>query len=145
MKTISREGYSKSFEFDSPEYFEQHEGFEEIGENVYEAETRGESAIIIYDKASDIIDVVGDFKAVRAVQWNHRQEFGANAGFNNGVSEHYQPERPVESEAVKEALEEFGVETEGLEPEQKPRVVADGGRSEEISQEKYWLGNERFD
>lgn len=129
MKAISREGYSKSFEFDSPEYFEQQEGFEEIGENVYKAETRGESAIIIYDKASDIIDVVGSFNAVRGVQWSHRQEFGANAGFNNGVSEHYRPGRPIESEAVKEALEEFGVETEGLELEEKPRVVADGGEA----------------
>jgi len=129
VKAISREGYSKSFEFDSPEYFEQQEGFEEIGENVYKAETRGESAIIIYDKASDIIDVVGNFKAVRGVQWNHRQEFSANADFNNGVSEHYRPGRPIESEAVKEALEEFGVETEGLEPEQKPRVIADGGEA----------------
>lgn len=152
MRAISREGYSKSFEFDRPEYFDKQESFEEISGNVYEAEIRDGSAIIIYNEnqnSLDTIDVIGDFQAVRGIQWNHRQEFGANAGFNNGVREHYSPEGPIESERVREALEEFGVDTQGLEPEQKekPRVAADGGRPQTFpGQEEYaQLGNEHFE
>lgn len=152
MRTISREGYSKSFEFDRPDYFEGREGFDEIGDGIYEADIRGESAIIIYNEnqnTPDTIDIIGNFKAVRGLQWTHRQEFGADAGFNNGVGEHYSPEGPIESEAVREALKEFGVDTQGLEPEQKekPKVAADGGRPQRFPEQEDYaqLGNERFD
>ncbi len=152
VRAISREGYSKSFEFDRPDYFEEAPGFEEIGDGIYQAEVREESAVIIYNEnqdSADTIDLVGDFQAVRGIQWNHRQEFGANAGFNSGVGEHYSPEGPIESEAAREALEEFGVDTEGLEPEQKekPKIAADGGRPQSFpDQEEYaQLGNEHFE
>lgn len=152
MIAISREGYSKSFEFDRPDYFEQQEGFEEIGDGIYQAEVRDGSAVAIYNENSgspDTVDVIGDFQAVRGIQWSYRQEFGADAGFNNGVGEHYSFEGKIESEAAREALEEFGVDTEGLEPDQKekPRVAADGGRPQEFpGQEEYaQLGNEIFD
>jgi hypothetical protein len=152
VKTLSREGYSKSFEFDRPEYFESRESFEEIDEGVYQAEMRDGSAIIMYNEnegSPDTIDVIGDFQAVRGIQWEHRQEFGANAGFNNGVGEHYSPEGPIESERVREALEEFGVDSQGLEPEQKekPKVAADGGRPQTFpgQQEYAQLGNEHFE
>lgn len=126
MIAISREGYSKSFEFDRPEYFEQQEGFEEIGDGIYQAEVRDGSAVVIYDEVSETIDIVGDFQAVRGLQWSHRQELGADAGFNNGVGENYSPDDPIESEEARKALQEFGVDTQGLEPEQKekPKVRA---------------------
>jgi hypothetical protein len=152
VRAISREGYSKSFEFDRPEYFQGREGFEEIGDGIYQAEVRDGSAVIIYNEnqdSADTIDVVGEFQAVRGIQWNHRQEFGADAGFNNGVGQHYSPDGTIESETARKALQEFGVDTEGLEPEQKekPKVAADGGRPGRFpSQEEYaQLGNERFE
>lgn len=121
MITIRREGYSKSFEFDSPEYFEEHENFTEIGDDIYRADMRGESALILYNEDTHTIDVVGDFNAVRGIQTSYRQQFGAAAGFNNGVGEHYNPQKPIESEAARKALKEFGVETSGLEPEEKEK------------------------
>ena len=126
---MSREGYSKSFEFDRPEYFEQEGDFEEIGDGIYQAEVRDGSALVIYNEngdSPDTIDIIGDFQAVRGLQWSYRQEFGASAGFNNGVGQHYSPEDPIESEQAREALQEFGVDTQGLEPEQKekPKVRA---------------------
>lgn len=128
MKDITREGYSKSFEFDSPEYFEQHEDFEEIDDGIYKAEMRGESALVIYNEADEgegTVDIVGEFNAVRGVQWNHRQQLGADAGYNNGVGQHYELEEPVENEDAREALEEFGVETRGLEQEERMPVASD--------------------
>ncbi|MFB6174975.1 MAG: hypothetical protein ABEJ87_03275 [Candidatus Nanohalobium sp.] len=149
MRAITREGYSKSFEFDRPDYFSDQEGFEEIGDGIYKTEVRDESAIIIYNEASNTIDIVGEFQAVRGIQWSHRQEFGADAGFNNGVGKHYSPEGPIESKAAREALQEFGVETQGLEQDQKerPKVAADGGRPQTFpGQEEYaQLGNEHFE
>lgn len=126
MKIIAREGYSKSFEFESPEYFEEHEDFTQIDESIYQADIRGESALIIYNEnqgASDTIDIVGEFNAVRGAQWNHRQKFGADKGFNNGVRDHYEPDRPIESKQARKALREFGVDTQGLEPEEKEKVT----------------------
>lgn len=122
MRTITREGYSKSFTFDDPEYFEEHEDFEEIDDGIYQAELRGESALIIYNEAEEgpsTVDIVGEFNAVRGVQWNHRQKLGADTGYNNGVSQHYDPEGLVQNEDAIEVLQEFGVEVQELEPEQE--------------------------
>lgn len=124
MKTISREGYSKSFRFDDPDYFEENEEFQEIGDGVYSIDIRDESAVIVYNEERETVDVVGDFNAVRGVQWNYRQDFGADAGFNNGVGEHYEPERAFRSEDAVKALQEFGVAAEGLETDEREKPVA---------------------
>jgi len=121
---MNREGYSKSFTFDNPQYFEDHQDFEEIEDNVYEVEMRDKSAIVIYHESDGIMDIVGESEAVRGTEYNHRQAFGANVGFNNGVGDHYDPERAFESEDTIEALQEFGVDVEGFEAAEKERTPA---------------------
>ena len=121
---MNREGYSKSFTFDNPQYFEEHQDFEEIEDNVYEVQMRDQSALVIYNESDGIMDIVGEAEAVRGTEYNHRQAFGANAGFNNGVEDHYDPEGNFEDEETIEALKEFGVDVEGIESDERERVPA---------------------
>ncbi|MFB6203778.1 MAG: hypothetical protein ABEK01_04785 [Candidatus Nanohaloarchaea archaeon] len=138
-----RDGYSQTWAMDDPEPIAEDDRTEEIGDEIYEMEIRGGSALFIYDSDEEAIDIVGDHAAVRGARGEHWQEFGEYIGANNGVSETYEPDREIASDAAIEALEEFGVEIPQTE---KPRIAADGGWIPEYDQEEYaQLGNEHFD
>lgn len=124
MKTINRDGYSHRLELDDSKYFEESDEFTKIEEGVYAPVGQEDRVLLIHDEDEQVVDLVGAQGAVRDVKFDYRTEFGADLGWNNGVREQYEPEGSFESEETIEALEEFGVQVDGIEQREEEMPLA---------------------